>query len=107
MLYRGPGTPAGGSIELHFHGLPHADATWRWVSVIVALTMLVGFFAYASGGAGPRLNREKLEQQREHLLGELTALDKSSGSDEKRERKREELTARLVRIYRELDEAER
>ncbi len=49
------------------------------------------------------MTRERLEQQREHLIGELAALEKSDGGD-KRERKKQELTARLVRIYRELDE---
>jgi hypothetical protein len=107
MLYRGPGTKAGESIELHFRGLPHSDATWRYVAVVVALGILIGFFAFASRGVAPRVNREKLEQQREHLLGELAAVDKSAGDEAKRERKRQELTARLVRVYRELDEVAR
>lgn len=103
VLYRGPGTAPGGRIELHFRGLPHADATWRYVAVAVALALLFGFGAYAARGSGGRANRDRLEQQREHLLNELAKLD-GGGDDDKRARKREELTARLVKIYRELDE---
>jgi hypothetical protein len=102
-LYRGPGTSAGGSVELHLRGLPHNDPTWRYLASAIAIVLLLGFAAYASRGATGAATREKLEQQREHLLGELAALEKSEGG-EKRERKKEELTSRLVRIYRELDE---
>jgi hypothetical protein len=107
VLYRGPGTSAGGSITLHFRGLPHADATWRYLASAVALALLLGFAIYASrGGLGGAATRDKLEQQREHLIGELAALQNSdkTGANDKMERKKQELTARLVRIYRELDE---
>jgi hypothetical protein len=104
ILYRGPGTPPGGSIELHFRGLPQADPTFRYLAVGVALAFLLGFGIYAASGSGGRANRDKLEQQREHLLAELAKLD-GGGDDDKRARKKEELTARLVKIYRELDEA--
>jgi hypothetical protein len=103
VLYRGPGTSAGGTIELHVRGLPHNDPTWRYVASAVALTLLFAFGIYAMRGTGATMTRERLEQQREHLLGELVALEKTDGG-EKRDRKQQELTARLVRIYRELDE---
>lgn len=103
VLYRGAGTPAGGAIELHFRGLPHGDPTWRYLAVGVALALLLGFGVYAAGGSGARANRARLEQQREHLLNELSKLE--GADDDRRARKRDELTARLVRIYRELDEA--
>ena len=71
---------------------------------MLALVLLVGFGVYAlAASGGGAMTRERLEQQREHLLGELAALEKTDGGD-KRERKKQELTARLVRIYRELDE---
>src|SRR5262249_10215577 len=60
LLYRGPGTSAGGAIELHLRGLPHNDATWRYVAVAVALVLLVGFGAYAARGTGGRVTRERL-----------------------------------------------
>lgn len=106
ILYRGPGTQPGGAVQLHFHGLPHADPTWRYVAVVVALGLLLGFGVYAVRGTGARADRERLDQQREHLLDELAALSEKAGDkeDEKRARKRQELQARLVRIYRELDE---
>jgi hypothetical protein len=106
VLYRGPGTAAGGTVEFHVRGLPHADPTWRYVAVVVALGLLLGFGVYAVRGSGGRADRERLDQQREHLLNELAALSEKVGDkeDEKRVRKRQELQARLVRIYRELDE---
>ena len=103
VLYRGPGTSAGGSVELHLRGLPHNDPTWRYLASAVALMLLFAFGIYAMRGTGATMTRERLEQQREHLLGELAALEKGDGG-EKRDRKKQELTARLVRIYRELDE---
>jgi hypothetical protein len=107
VLYRGPGTSAGGTIELHLRGLPHNDPTWRYVASAVAIALLLAFGVYAATGASGGMTRERLEQQREHLLGELAALEKiaeAGGGGDKRERKKHELTARLVRIYRELDE---
>jgi hypothetical protein len=103
VLSRGPGTSAGGTIALHLRGLPHADATWRYLASAVALLLLGAFGVYAARGVGGKATRDRLEQQREHLLGELAALEKTDAND-KRDRKKQELTARLVRIYRELDE---
>jgi hypothetical protein len=104
VLYRGPGTSAGGSVELHLHGLPHNDPTWRYLASAIALALIIAFGVYAARGVTGGPSREKLEQQKEHLLGELAALEKTDASD-KRERKKQELTARLVRIYREIDES--
>jgi hypothetical protein len=103
VLHRGPGTAAGGTIALQLRGLPHNDPTWRYLASAVALLLLGAFGVYAARGVGTRATRERLEQQREHLLGELAVLEKTDAND-KRERKKQELTARLVRIYRELDE---
>ncbi|HEX8954476.1 MAG TPA: hypothetical protein VF945_21625 [Polyangia bacterium] len=103
VLYRGPGTQPNGSVVFHLRGLPHNDATWRYLASAIALALLVGFGIYAARGSAGKASRERLEQQREHLLGELAALEKTDGG-EKRERKKQELTARLVRVYRELDE---
>jgi len=103
VLYRGPGSPAGGTITLQMHGLPHNDPTWRLLAAAVAIGLLFAFGIYAALGGGGGMTRERLEQQKEHLLGELAAVEKTDGG-EKRERKKQELTARLVRIYRELDE---
>ena len=104
VLYRGPGTPAGGTLRLHLSGLPHNDPSWRLLAVAVALVLLLGVRRLRGARQRPAgVRTSKLEQQREHLLGELAALEKSDSSD-KRDRKKQELTARLVRIYRELDE---
>ncbi|HEY2745274.1 MAG TPA: hypothetical protein VGL86_11645 [Polyangia bacterium] len=103
VLYRGPGTAAGDTITLKVTGLPHNDPTWRYLASAIAVLLLVGFGVSAARGGGGGATRERLEQQREHLLGELAALEKTDPND-KRERKKQELTARLVRLYRELDE---
>lgn len=106
MLYRGPGPAPGATISLHLRGLPHNDPSWRYLASAVALGLLIAFGVYAARGVGGKATRDKLEQQREHLLGELAALQNSAkaGANDKSERKKQELTARLVRIYRELDE---
>ena len=103
VLYRGPDIAAGGTIEYHFRGLPHNDPTWRYLASAIAILLIVGFGVYAARGSSGKATRERLEQQREHLLGELAALEKTDGGD-KRDKKKQELTARLVRVYRELDE---
>jgi hypothetical protein len=104
LIYAGPGIPAGGEVTLHFTGLPHADATWRYVAVVVVGLLLLGFGIYAAGGSQARSRLATLEAERERLLSELVALEQKQGADKKRAHKKEELTARLAKIYRELDE---
>lgn len=99
VLYRGPGTSAGGSIEFHLRGLPHNDPMWRYLAAAVTVALLVGFGLFALRGGGRRSDRERLEAERDRLLDELAMLPKVEGST-----KHQELQARLVRLYRELDE---
>jgi hypothetical protein len=118
VLYRGPGTSAGGEVRLTLKGLPHADARWRMVAAVFTILVLIAFGAYAmQGDGGISDKRRALEQKREHLLDELVALEKkseplpSAGSDSrrspddpKRNKKREELKDKLAGLYRDLDQ---
>jgi hypothetical protein len=107
LLFVGPGVPAGALIELHITGLPHANATWRYVAVVVVGLLLLAFGVYAARGTGARDRLKTLEAERERLLNELVALEHKQGHDQKRAHKKEELTKKLARVYRELDEVMR
>ena len=39
VLYRGPGTSPGGTVELHLRGLPHNDPTWRYLAAGIAIVL--------------------------------------------------------------------
>ena len=108
VLYRGDGTTANGTLVLHLLGLPHADPTWRYVSLALCIAFVLGFGVYAFAPGTRKKGREKaLVEEREQLLGQLVALEQKTGDDAKRAKKREQLTAQLTRIYRELDEVGR
>jgi hypothetical protein len=106
VLYRGPGPQAGGTLSLHLHGLPHPDATWRYLAAVVTVALLLGFGAFAAAGKSGRATPAQLESEREQLLGQLVALEQKSGAadDDKRERRKRDLTARLAKVYRAIDE---
>jgi hypothetical protein len=104
LIFAGPAVQAGGEITLHFSGLPHASATWRYVAVAVVGLIIFGFGIYAMRGESVRSRRVTLEAERERLLNELVALAEKQGSDKKREHKKEQLTAQLAKVYRELDD---
>jgi hypothetical protein len=102
-IFAGPGVRAGDEINLHVSGLPHADTTWRYAAVVALGLLLIGFGIYAAGGR-TRDRLGLLEQERERLLNELVALEQKQGSDKKRDARKEELTAKLAKVYRELDD---
>jgi hypothetical protein len=108
ILYRGSGTSPGGILHLELRGLPHADPTWRYVSLILCIGFVVGFGVYAFGAGTRKSGRDKLLiEEREQLIGALVELEQKGGDDAKKAKKRNELTAKLTRIYRELDEVGR
>jgi hypothetical protein len=105
LLYRGSAPPANGTISLHFRGLPHADATWRYLAAGLTVALLLGFGIFAAVGKSGRATPVELESEREQLLAQLVALEQKGGpEDDKRIRRRNDLTARLAKIYRALDE---
>jgi hypothetical protein len=103
LIFAGPSVRAGDEIDLRVTGLPHADATWRYVAVVVMGLLVVGFGVFAAGGR-TRDRLGTLEQERERLLNELVALEQKQGNDKKRDARKEELTAKLAKVYRELDD---
>jgi len=104
VLYRGPGSSAGGEIRLTLKGLPHGDTRWRMIAAVLTILVLLGFGAYAvQGDGGISEKRRALEQKREHLLDELVALEKKT-EDEKRNKKRDDLKEKLAQLYRDLDQ---
>jgi hypothetical protein len=114
VLVRGPGSAAGGEWTVHLHGLPHADPTWRLAAAAVSVLLLIGFgIAAARGNQSTAQARHKLEEQRERLLQELLAFDAKDADGQpgpyrdQRAQKRAELTAKLAKVYRELDEVTR
>jgi hypothetical protein len=104
ILYRGPALAAGGTLSLHLGGLPHSDPTWRYLAAALAVALVLGFGAFAARGNPRRASQAALEAQREQLLGQLVALEQKGGDEDKRARKREELTQKLAHVYRALDE---
>jgi hypothetical protein len=102
VIYRGPPSPAGGNITLTLTGLPHPGTVWSLVAAALAIAIVIGFTVHAMRGAPVGASsKEKLEQRRDHLLDELAAMD---ASDPKKQKKRDELTEKLARLYKELDE---
>jgi hypothetical protein len=105
VLYHGSGTAADGAIVFSVTGLPHSNPLWRYLAAGVSVLLLLGFGIYGAGGTPHVANaREKLEQRRDHLMEELAALEQKGGGDAKRQKKREELTDKLAKLYKELDE---
>jgi hypothetical protein len=103
VVYRGPGPQAGSTISLHLHGLPHANATWRYLAAVVTVALLLAFGVFAAVGRSGRASLQELEAEREQLLGQLVALE-GKPDDDKRARKKAELTAKLSKVYRAIDE---
>jgi hypothetical protein len=101
ILHRGPAIPAGSELRLTLKGLPHSDATWRYLAAGLTVLLLIAFGVYASqGDGGVSEKRRALEKKREHLLDELVALEKKQGSD----KKRDDLKEKLAQLYRDLDQ---
>lgn len=101
VLYRGAGTTAGGELVITIGGLPHANPTWRYVAALVAVLIVVGFGVVAARGGAATSHRAALEQRRDELLEELTALEVEG----KKGKRGEELRQELQRLYKEIDEA--
>ena len=109
IVGQGPGVQAGTTLSFNFSNLPHAPLWPRNVALVLAVVILaVG--AWASSRI-PKLTmdrgRERLEQRRERLFGELTALEQRHRAGEvdpaHYAERRGELVAALERVYAEID----
>jgi hypothetical protein len=109
IVGQGPGVQAGSTLSFNFSNLPHAPLWPRNVALVLAVVILaVG--AWASSRI-PKLTmdrgRERLEQRRERLFSELTALEQQHRAGEvdpaHYAERRGELVAALERVYAEID----
>ncbi len=113
VLYRAPGSPAGGVIEFRLSGLPHSDPIWRLLSAVAAIGLFVGFLFWGlSGTSAARKQIVELEDEREKLLTQLAEVEAKlhvktdAKTEKKRTQRRQELVDRLATVYQELYEAE-
>ena len=109
---RGGPVPAGTVLRFAFSGMPH-QATWpRNVALALALLILAGGawsgFRAGSAGSGRDRERRRLEERRDRLFDELTALEEShrEGATDPLHyaARRRELVTALERVYAALDE---
>jgi len=104
---------AGKPIELHLVNLPHHSPVPRWTALTVAgVVVLAGVWAGTRKQQGEAVDaeRKRLAARREKLFGELVKLerDRRGGkSDDRSERRRDELVAQLEHIYGALDDPDR
>lgn len=96
---------AGGSIELTLSGLPYNRPILRQIVAVLAVGIVLAFaLALYSRGASSeedrRQRRERLERERQDLLGKLLQLEKNPAA---KRPARDDLLARLEKVYRELD----
>ncbi len=107
IVYFGDATDRGGELRIEVAGLPHANATPRWVAAGLALgiVLVLGIYAWGGGGAA----RMRLERQRQSLFEQIVSLDGKLGASSaaaraELEKERVVLVDRLAEVYRGLDE---
>ena len=112
ILGQGPPLAAGTDLTFAFSGLPHAPLWPRNLAITAACVILVlGAWAAVGGrhARGAAVERQRLEQERERLFAQLTALEAAhqAGTADVEEygSRRRELIVALERVYAALDEA--
>ena len=101
---------AGKPIELHLTDLPHHSPLPRYSALTLAgVVVLVGVWAGTRKQDGAAIDgaRKRLVARREKLFGELVKLERerrSGRTDDRSDRRREELMAQLEHIYGALDD---
>jgi hypothetical protein len=109
---RGPAVAAGSTLRFVFSGLPHHSVWPRNVALGAALFILAGgawsAFRGAGSGAARDGHRHDLEERRDRLFDELTALEAShrdgNADAEHYAARRRELVAALEEVYAALDD---
>lgn len=112
IVGQGPALQTGDVVTVNFTGLPHAPVWPRNVALVLALVILdAGAWGSMRRGSGPAhaINRRRqLEDRRDRLFGDLTALEEQHRAgqidEEHYTTKRRQLVGALERIYGELDE---
>jgi len=112
ILGQGPPLAAGTDLTFAFSGLPHAPLWPRNLAITAACVILVlGAWAAVGGrhARGAAVERQRLEQERERLFAQLTALEAAhqAGTADVEEygSRRRELIVALERVYAALDDA--
>jgi hypothetical protein len=100
----GPPVKAGGAIDVRLAGLPHHSAAARYVAATVAALIALWGLAFSFARSRAPADRAKLEQRRAQLLANLAAVVEGGKTGAQATKQREELMARLERVYRELDD---
>ena len=101
---------AGAAVEFSFSGLPNTPTWPRTLAVGLAIAILLGGAFYSASGRKSNVSaeRQRLENRREKLFSELTALEDSyrAGRVDAAHytSQRQQLIASLERIYAALDE---
>ncbi len=109
---RGPAVAAGSALRLAFSGLPHHSVWPRNVALGLALLILAGGAWSALKGSGSGIarhgHRRELEERRDRLFDELTALEAShrdgSADPDHYAARRRELVGALEELYAALDD---
>jgi hypothetical protein len=111
IVAQGPPLAAGSGITVAFSGLPYTPTWPRNVAVTLAVLILIGGGISAFRGRtarGARVERGRLEAERERLFAQLTALEASQRSGaidpQTYATRRRALVASLEQIYAALDE---
>lgn len=106
----GATVPAGEPLRFAIGNLPTAGHGNLWLmlfAIVGALLFLIFAFRRPDQGAGPRLSRSHLVDERDRLVRALArmrrAVEKGKMSSARFEREREAIVARLVSLYRALD----
>jgi hypothetical protein len=93
--------PAGGAIRLQIDGLPTRDKRPRYVAAAIAVLVLLVGIGLAATGSARSHHLHDLRHERDRLLDEILALERSSKPDAAD--KRAAIEGRLERVLRELD----
>ena len=112
IVGQGPPLQAGGVVTFNFTGLPHAPVWPRNVALVLTLVILAaGAWGSMRRGSGPAHaidGRRQLQERRDRVFGDLTALEQHHRAGQIDEEyytaKRRQLVSALERIYAELDE---
>jgi hypothetical protein len=109
LVVRGPGLPAGGTLEMALAGLPHHPKTPRYLALALALLIVgVGTWFALDGTASDVVEARTLDARREQLFAALVKLEEQHavgrGDATRYHGRRRELLAQLEQVYARLDE---
>jgi hypothetical protein len=103
-VYRLGSLPAGASVSI---ALTHSRRV-EWIAGGLVLGLLAWLLFGAGGRVSPAVERRRLDERREQLLGDLLTLERQQRPGKelarKLQQKRDDLVAKLEQVYRDLDD---